>query len=228
MKNRLVKFLWKDYKNHLLNLKGFKNHHLHCEKEFLDLYIAIYSERKALLGIRDMYNIFKLVQVVRHIDGDIAEVGVYKGGSAKIICEAKGNKKLHLFDTFEGMPAAEKDIDLHGEGDFSNTKLEDVKRYLKNYPDVYFYPGIFPDSATDPGFGFTRFSFVNLDVDIFQSTLRALEYFYPKMARGGIILSHDYNSLVCPGVRKAYGIYFHDKPEPVIELWDSQCIMIKQ
>ncbi len=38
------------------------------------------------------------------IKGELAEVGVYKGGSAKLICEAKGNSILHLFDTFEGLP----------------------------------------------------------------------------------------------------------------------------
>ena len=40
------------------------------------------------------------VKATRKLSGDIAEVGVYRGGSAMIICEAKGNKKLHLFDTF--------------------------------------------------------------------------------------------------------------------------------
>ena len=38
----------------------------------------------------------------------MAEVGVYQGVSAKLICEAKGDKELHLFDTFEGLPDPER------------------------------------------------------------------------------------------------------------------------
>jgi len=42
-------------------------------------------------------------------NGDIAEVGVYQGGSAKLICEARNeNKVLYLFDTFEGLPTPGK------------------------------------------------------------------------------------------------------------------------
>ena len=44
------------------------------------------------------------VNAVKNIDGDMAEVGVYQGGSAKLICEFKQSNKLHLFDTFEDVP----------------------------------------------------------------------------------------------------------------------------
>lgn len=227
MKRWVVEYLWKGHKDLLLDLKGFRNHHLHLEKEFLDLYFDLYRERTALLGIREIYNIYQTVHAVRHLDADMAEVGVYKGGSAKIICEAKGNRRLHLFDTFEGMPPVAGDIDKHREGDFGDTNLEKVKQYLKEYPEVSFHQGIFPESAARLAGESRSFSFVNLDVDIFQSTLTALEFFYPKMVSGGILLSHDYNNTSCPGVRKAYDLYFAGKPEPILALWDSQCIMIK-
>ena len=76
------------------------------------------------------------------IEGDIAEVGVYRGGSAKLICEAKGNKQLHLFDTFEGLPdLCEKDgASPFHKGQFIGS-YEDVKNYLRKYSSVYFYKG---------------------------------------------------------------------------------------
>ena len=43
-------------------------------------------------------------KITGKVTGDIAEVGVYKGGSAKIICSAKGDRHLHLFDTFAAFP----------------------------------------------------------------------------------------------------------------------------
>lgn len=72
-----------------------------------------------------------LVQRTKKISGDIVEVGVYKGGSAKLIREADKSKSLHLFDTFEGLPSLSgiDNSDKFYEGQFSGS-LEDVKKYL--------------------------------------------------------------------------------------------------
>ena len=50
------------------------------------------------------YTLYSSLKAVKDLAGDIAEIGVYKGGTAKLICELKGNKNLYLFDTFEGLP----------------------------------------------------------------------------------------------------------------------------
>ena len=72
-----------------------------------------------------------------------------------------------------------------------------------------------------------KFSFVHLDVDIYTSTLEALKFFYPRINRGGAILSHDYPGAV--GVKKAFDEFFEDKPEIVIELptGTGQALVIK-
>jgi O-methyltransferase len=155
-------------------------------------------------------------------------VGVYRGGSAKLIASLKGNKRLHLFDTFAGMPSVCADVDKHQAGDFADTSLEAVQRYLSAFSGLIFYKGLFPDSAQSLAATATRFSLVHLDVDIYESTKAGLAFFYPRVVRGGLILSHDYRSLQCPGVKRAYDEFFADKPEPVIELWKTQCLMIKQ
>jgi hypothetical protein len=82
-----------------------------------------------LLADNEAYQLFATVKAVAKIQGDIAEVGVFKGGSAKLICEAKGNKRLHLFDTFEGIPKVETiDTPKFYKGQYSSS-LEDVKNY---------------------------------------------------------------------------------------------------
>jgi hypothetical protein len=90
-----------------------------------------------------------MVDATAKIGGDMAEVGTYNGGSAKIICEVKGDRPLHLFDTFEGIPEVEE-IDTHGYdvekfavGQYA-ASLEAVMSYLKKYPNVFFYKGLFP------------------------------------------------------------------------------------
>ena len=163
-------------------------------------------------------------KIPEKVPGDIAEVGVYKGGSAKIICSAKGDRALHLFDTFAGLPKVD-DVDQvwpFYEGKFA-ASYDKVKAYLAQEKNVFLYKGLFPD--TSGPVKDKHFSFVNLDVDTYESTKKCLEFFYPRMSPGGVILSHDY--LTVPGVRKAVDDYFADKPEPVVETAASQCIIVK-
>ena len=132
-------------------------------------------------------------------------------------------EKLHLFDTFEGLPEiAKEDENRYTKGEFS-ASVEEVKRKLSDYQNVFIYKGLFPSTAGPVKN--KKFSFVNLDVDIYESTLNCLKFFYPRMSKGGVIISHDY--LQAKGVRKAFDDFFKNKPEPVIELSGSQCLVIK-
>ena len=156
--------------------------------------------------------------------GDIAEVGVYKGGSAKLIRQAT-EKKLHLFDTFEGLPDTSlKDNQKKLKKGELYASLEDVRNYLANFPNIYFYKGPFP--STSGPVADKKFSFVHLDVDLYESTLDCLKFFYPRINQGGIIISHNYSDL--DGVRKAFDEFFEDKPEIIIEpVGTSQALVIK-
>lgn len=126
------------------------------------------------------------------------------------------------------MPEVNVAVDLHKKGDFSDSSLRDVREYLSRFSEVHFHQGFFPDSARRALPSGSRFSFVNLDVDIYESTLAGLKFFYPRMMPGGVIISHDYHSISCPGVKKAFDEFLVDKPEPLIELWDTQCLLLKQ
>lgn len=178
-----------------------------------------------LLNENEAYQIYLAVRKTKEIKGSIAEVGVYKGGSARLICEAKNKKNLYLFDTFEGLPGLSNKDDrsaLCYEGQLVSS-FEQVKNYLQKYSNVYIYKGLFP--ATSDPIKNKKFSFVNLDVDIYESTLNCLKFFYPRMSSGGIIISHDYS--VLRGVRKALDEFFEDKQETIIELSNSQGLIVK-
>lgn len=63
---------------------------------------------------------------------------------------------------------------------------------------------------------------------MYKSTLDSLAFFYGRMTKGGIILSHDYSSKSCPGVKKAFDEFFRKKKEPIFELSaTSQCFVMK-
>jgi len=66
---------------------------------------------------------------------------------------------------------------------------------------------------------------VHFDVDLYESTLACLRFFYPRMLPGGVMLSHDYSILA--GVRKAVDEFLDGKPEKPIELPSTQCMIVK-
>ena len=183
---------------------------------------AIRNERKMLISHGEMAQIASAVKATARIPGDMAEFGVAYGGSAKLIAKYGGGRTLHLFDTFEGLPApGPRDSERFYQGSY-RCSLESVSDYLKSYPAKY-YKGFFPDSAIEASE--CRFSFVHLDVDLYQSTLDGLKFFYPRMSPGAILVSHDYPS--AEGVLRAFTEFFADKQEPVVELTGYQCMFVK-
>lgn len=222
------RFLALHHPRWLCRLKLIRSHTIESDHTFWRLYGDCLGDNRTVQPLEDFFNLYQLVQLARKLDGELAELGVYRGGSAKLIASLKGDKPLHLFDTFTGLPEVRADVDVHKASDFDDTSLEAVKRYLGGFPGVFFHPGFFPDSARELASTPIRFAFVHLDVDIYESTKAGLEFFYPRMVAGGMILSHDYRNVGCPGVKRAYDEFFSDKPETVVALWKTQCLVIKQ
>ncbi len=193
------------------------------DKKTISLIKNIINEDKPfLLKPSELFLIYSFAKNQTYIDGDYAEVGVFKGATAKAICEAKENKHLHLFDTFEGLPAVKK-IDSKFKTKMFKSDYNRVKEKLSKYQNVYIYRGTFPETGNVVKN--KKFAFVHLDVDIYQSTKDCLEFFYDKMSKNGIIISHDYHA---QGVKKAFDEFFKNKPEKIIELPISQCMITKR
>jgi hypothetical protein len=211
----------------VFRLLQLKNCTITTEEKFLETWWRLVREDRMILTLRESYNIYHYLTATLPLGGAIAELGVYKGGGAKLISEFKAERPLHLFDTFQGMPTVDRKVDQHHEGDFADTSLGKVQEYLREYTNCFFHKGFFPDSAGDLPEN-TEFCFVHLDADIYESTLSGLKYFYPRLQTGGVIISHDYYSQTCPGVKRAFDEYFRDTPEEFIHLWDTQCMVKKR
>ncbi len=193
------------------------------EPAILELLWEIRRTQRSLLSAWEQYLIYSAARGQSKMPGAMAEVGVFRGGSAKLICEVKGDKALHLFDTYEGLPpSSPADRDIHREHQYA-CDLEEIQQYLSGYDNLHFHKGIFPDSAA--GVPEQTYCFVHFDVDLYEGTRGCLEYFYPRMQRGGIMISHDYSIL--SGVEKAFGEFFEDKPEEIIDQPTTQCMIVK-
>ena len=191
------------------------------QKKAAKLINGIRAEKTLCMKDNEAQQLYMLMRNTRKVEGDIAEVGCFMGASSKLICELKGNTPFHVFDTFEGLPEDSEFGDYH-KGTYKGA-YEEVSQYLSKYPNVFLYKGLFP--STGKPVEKRKFSFVNLDTDLYSSTVKSLEFFYPKMSKGGVILTHNYHDAV--GVRKAYDEFFKKRPEPLIELSGTHCLIVK-
>jgi hypothetical protein len=128
-----------------------------------------------------------LCEYAGRLNGNFAELGVFRGGSALILCSLKRDNPLYLFDTFAGNPGGDEfDAESTLLGTYKGD-LEEVKQLLKDYDKVYITQGIFPDVEIEE----RTYCFVHIDVDSHKATKAGLDYFYPRMDAGGVIIIHD-------------------------------------
>lgn len=164
--------------------------------------------------------LMNVVGACEKIDGDIAEAGVFRGGSAALILQASPSKQLHLFDTFEGLPGSDGQFQA---GDY-RAGVEQVRAALGPWDRrLSFHPGLFPASAL--GLEGLHFAFVHLDLDLYASTIDALRWFWPRLNKGGMLLSHDYP--FSDGVVQAFHEFFGSRSETFLPLSGNQCVAVK-
>jgi O-methyltransferase len=169
--------------------------------------------------VLECVELLQIVQSCEKIAGDLAEAGVYKGATAALMLSAS-QKRLHLFDTFEGLPQGENQFE---KGEWKGSEAVVRRNLMKWTERLEFHPGFFPASTV--GLEALRFSFVHLDLDLYESTRASIEWFWSRMNVGGILLSHDYPQ--SEGVVQAFHEYFDGRNEPIIPLSGNQCIVVK-
>jgi len=183
---------------------------------------------ETIVNKQNLNFIKKMIYNLGIISANIAEVGVYKGGSAMVIANAMNkNSKLHLFDTFSGMPEKSIYDNHHNVGDFYDTSYDEILKLFSNYPNVNIYKGIFP-VETGKYINDIKFDLVHIDVDQYLSHKLSLDFFYDKMNIGGYFIFDDYNSPYCHGATKAIDEFFSNKRENVMDTGENVYFSIKK
>lgn len=141
------------------------------------------------------------------LDGDIAELGCYNGDTSWQLNVLFPNKKLYLFDTFEGNDerdlAKEKELKLTGYQNSYPIKNQEEKLLSRlSYPEnAVIKKGWFPQTAYDEENN--KYSFVYMDAGLYLPTITGLEYFFPRLVQGGIIFVYGYESSKYNGIYQA-------------------------
>ncbi len=199
--------LYEDVQVRYNELKGasvfegaFRLDRVYMEKHERSLVAAGVVEN--LNRIPRFYNLINLFGLTRGLAGHTAEAGCYRGQSSYLLCnemrlEKPGFTGLGhtIFDSFEGFAEpiqedgnyAQKRFDDYA---FTDTSVEHVRNTLKDFPEVEIHKGWIPSVFSNVED--REYRFVHIDVDMYEPTLAGLEYFYPKLVPGGVLVVDDY------------------------------------
>lgn len=192
-------------------------------------FAAVYAQAAAATGtspfpLRRIFRHQNLVRLFRRVcaqvAGDVVECGCARGLSFMELCLSFSKhhpdwsgEGFHVFDSFEGLSEpSEKDLAF----DASDADAVQIVRNMlpgnfavafdlvrdnihRRFPSVELHPGWIPSAFS--AVSARSFRFVHLDVDLYQPTLDSLDYFFPRLADGGAIITDDYN---WPGARTAF------------------------
>lgn len=160
------------------------------------------------------WNLKELLCSLKRLDGDTAECGVFTGLGSSVICHYASRLprdpgfRHRCFDSFTGLSApgpedrAQREDVRPWEQGWMSAPLNLVQENLAEWEFVSWHPGFIP-VGFDGEAREARYAFVHLDVDLYQPTRDALEFFWPRMVPGGLIVCDDDGFLTCPGVARA-------------------------
>jgi len=184
--------------------------HFNSHNEFYNLFKSFTLHNK-FNNAGDVARLWSFILNIKqilseNIVGDFAELGVWRGNTASVLAyyAAGANRKVYLFDTFKGFDSRDLEgVDKDKQITFADTSLEMVKEVIGNPSDICnFVKGYFPSTVTDEHKA-TTYSIVSIDCDLYEPMKAGLEFFYPLMSKGGLLLLHDYSSLCWDGAKKA-------------------------
>lgn len=194
-----------------------------------DLVKKIRDFQRDLRSTDRKYTVIQFLKLVDHLTGDTAECGVYEGATSYFICKhtQQTGKTHHIFDSFEGLSEpSEVDGSFWRKGSLT-AEEQTARKNLSEFGNTIFYKGWIPERFNEVKD--VQFSFVHIDVDLYQPTFDSLAFFYDRLQPEGIIICDDYDFIKsCPGARKAMDDFFKDKPENVISLSTGQGFIIKK
>ena len=200
-----------------------------------ELFRKIYDKCKkyTMTSKERMYALYKSVEYIINskIPGDFVECGVWRGGStmliAKILLELNAtDRKIYLYDTFEGMSEPTEDDYIVANKSISAknmwkkeqkennqwcfSPLSEVKNNMLStgYPkdNIVYVKGKVED--TIPKTMPSKISLLRLDTDWYESTKHELIHLFPTLANGGVLIIDDYGCWA--GSKKAVDEYFSD------------------
>ncbi len=198
--------------------------------EFLKVYRII--KDFTLVDKYRCYELWYLVSQCSKLNGDILEVGVWRGGTGGLICKKVQleniNKTVFLADTFKGIVKASRRDKHYKGGEHGDTSIEMVQKLLSNLKVINFkiLKGIFPEETAVLAENI-KFCFCHIDVDTYQSAKDIFDWIWPQLVSGGIIIFDDYGSMSCTGITEFVNEESEKSDRLMIHNINGHAILIK-
>lgn len=160
-----------------------------------------------LVDVYRCYELYQLVREVAAIDGDIVEVGVWRGGTGVVLASAakrwKPGATVWLCDTFSGVTKAGRFDSVYNGGEHGDTSFERVAALMSklSLDQCEILAGVFPEQSA-ARIGDRRVSLCHIDVDVYQSASDILRWLLPRMPHGGVVVFDDYGFSSCKGITR--------------------------
>ncbi len=174
-----------------------------------------------------------LAERASHLEGDLIECGVNRGGIARAVVAYLGarfkGKHFYLLDTYRGIPdsiLSERES-LHKEvlKNYYTECLQEVKNTFSQFPEVVIVQGLVPD--TFHKVDSNTFCFVHIDMNNARSEIAAAEYLWPRLAAGGFMLLDDYGWQINVDQRTAFNRFALERGLEVLALPTGQGLLMK-
>jgi O-methyltransferase len=180
------------------------------DREFSGTYASI--SKHTFVDVYRCFELWGLVKRHRGLEGDLLEVGVWRGGTGCLIARAARDDRypstVYLCDTFQGVVKAGANDPDYKNGAHGNTSIEIVDQLIEKTAvrNVRILQGIFPDE-TGSSVSERRFKFVHIDVDVYESARGVFDWIWPRLVPGGMVVFDDFGFPSCEGVtRLAYEV----------------------
>lgn len=183
------------------------------------------------------FHMTQMLRLTAGIPGATAEAGVFRGLGSYLMCRVRREETPtfdgsghFMIDSFEGLPPGRDDDGPTAiVGRFNDTSVEHVRGALSEFPGATIVKGWIPGAFAE--LPEQTYRFVHVDVDLHDSTLDSLEYFYPRMSPGGIIVIDDYGPWptgVWPGCAKAVRTFCDRTGVPHTALDTGNAVIVKR
>jgi hypothetical protein len=147
----------------------------------------------------DYANLCQAINATKYIEGDIVEIGVYRGSSSCIILgfvkSIDTHKKLWFFDTFEGFnyEEARNSVDRVWKDTHQTEGYDKISKRIKSRApdrkDINIQKLNIISDPLPPEI--KKISVCNIDVDMLEAVNSAFEKIAPLMSVGGIMICED-------------------------------------
>jgi O-methyltransferase len=178
----------------------------------------------------DIYRLWVLWTISRQlsVQGDVLEVGSWRGGSGALLARSSAPRSVILADTFAGIVKAGSRDTYYKGGEHSNTSVAMVEELLRDtgVSNAELLAGVFPDE-TGPRIHKHHFALCHIDVDVYQSARDTFDWVWPRMADGGVVVFDDYGFYGCEGVTECVREIMESDGPVVIPNLSGQAAIVK-